>query len=74
MRDCAELYRRWYWAVTDDDGRDIATEHRLLKELVLARATNSAQSLLRTHIERAPLKLVAYAAEHGMSALGQPSR
>jgi hypothetical protein len=44
----------------------------LLKELALARETNSAQSLLRTHIERAPLKLVAYAAEHDMSALGHP--
>jgi DNA-binding GntR family transcriptional regulator len=74
LRDCAELYRRWYWALTDDHDRDIGTEHRLLKELALARETNSAQSLLRTHIERAPLKLVAYAAEHGMSALGHPSR
>jgi DNA-binding GntR family transcriptional regulator len=74
LRDCAELYRRWYWALTDDNDRDLATEHRLLKELVLARETNSAQSLLRTHIERAPLKLVAHAAEHGISALGQPSR
>jgi DNA-binding GntR family transcriptional regulator len=74
LRDCAELYRRWYWALTDEHDRDIATEHRLLKELALARETNSAQSLLRTHIERAPVKLVAYAAEHGMSALGHPSR
>jgi DNA-binding GntR family transcriptional regulator len=73
LRDCAELYRRWYWALTDDNDRDLATEHRLLMELTLARETASAQSLLRTHIERAPLKLVAYAAEHGMSALGQPS-
>ena len=72
LRDCAELYRRWYWALTDDKDRDFTTEHRLLMELTLARETNSAQSLLRTHIERAPLKLVAYAAEHGMSALGHP--
>jgi DNA-binding GntR family transcriptional regulator len=72
LRDCAELYRRWYWALTDDKDRDLTTEHRLLMELTLARETNSAQSLLRTHIERAPLKLVAYAAEHGMSALGHP--
>ena len=74
LRDCAELYRRWYWALTGDNHRDIATDHRLLKELALARETNSAQSLLRTHIERAPLKLVAYAAEHGMSALDDPPR
>jgi DNA-binding GntR family transcriptional regulator len=71
LRDCAELYRRWYWALTDDNDRDITSEHRLLKELTLARQTASAQSLLRTHIERGPLKLVAYAAEHGISALDQ---
>jgi DNA-binding GntR family transcriptional regulator len=69
LRDSAELYRRWYWAMTDDSDRDLATEHRLLKELALARETNSADALLRTHIERAPSKLIAYAAEHDMSAL-----
>ena len=65
LRDCAELYRRWYWTLTDDSDRDLATEHRLLKELTLARETDTALTLLRTHIERAPLKLIAYAAEHG---------
>jgi DNA-binding GntR family transcriptional regulator len=65
LRDCAELYRRWYWSLTDDRDRDLATEHRLLKELTLARETDTTRALLRTHIERAPLKLVAYAAEHG---------
>jgi DNA-binding GntR family transcriptional regulator len=71
LRDCAELYRRWYWVLSDENDRIFETEHRLLKELALARETNSAQSLLRTHIERVPLKLVAYAAEHDMSALDQ---
>jgi DNA-binding GntR family transcriptional regulator len=65
LRDCAELYRRWYWALTNDTDRDLATEHRLLKELTLARETNAALALLRTHIERAPRKLISYAAEHG---------
>jgi DNA-binding GntR family transcriptional regulator len=23
LRDCAELYRRWYWSFTDDGDRDI---------------------------------------------------
>jgi len=36
-----------------------------LKELTLARETDTALALLRTHIERAPRKLIAYAAEHG---------
>jgi len=69
LRDCAELYRRWYWALIDDSERDIATEHRLLRDLTLARETDAALALLRTHIERAPLKLVAYAAEHGTAAV-----
>jgi|BogFormECP03_OM2_1039629.scaffolds.fasta_scaffold00042_2 DNA-binding GntR family transcriptional regulator len=74
MRDCSELYRRWYCAFIDDGDRDIATEHRLLKELTLARQTDAAVALLRTHIERAPLKLVAYAAEHGTPALDRLAR
>jgi DNA-binding GntR family transcriptional regulator len=69
LRDCAEFYRRWYWSLTEDSHRDLATEHRLLKDLALARETDSAHALLRTHIERGPSKLVAYAAEHGMSTL-----
>jgi DNA-binding GntR family transcriptional regulator len=74
LRDCAELYRRWYWAITDDNDRDMASEHRLLKELTLARQTTSAQSLLRTHIERAPLKLIAYDAQHDISTLAPGDR
>jgi DNA-binding GntR family transcriptional regulator len=69
LRDCGELYRRWYWAFIDDSDRDIANEHRLLKELTLARESDAAVALLRTHIERAPLKLVAYAAEHGAPSI-----
>jgi DNA-binding GntR family transcriptional regulator len=69
LRDCAELYRRWYWSLVDDTDRDLATEHRLLKELAVARETNSAHALLRSHIERGPALLVTYATEHGLSAL-----
>ncbi|MEZ0053989.1 DNA-binding GntR family transcriptional regulator [Mycobacterium sp. MAA66] len=74
LRDCSELYRRWYWAFVDDHDRDIANEHRLLKELALAREPEAAMALLRTHIERAPAKLAAYAAEHGAPSFvdGQP--
>ena len=74
LRDCAELYRRWYWAFIDDSARDIPTEHRLLKELTLAHETDAAVALLRSHIERAPLKLAAYAAEHGTAAVENTSR
>lgn len=71
LRDCAELYRRWCWALNGESDRDVATEHRLLKELTLARETHTALALLRTHIERAPSRLVAYAAEQGTPALGR---
>jgi DNA-binding GntR family transcriptional regulator len=73
LRDCAELYRRPYWSLTDDSERDVGTEHRVLKELTLARETDAAVALLRAHIERAPLKLVAYLAEHGTPVIEQLS-
>ncbi|MEV6639393.1 FCD domain-containing protein [Amycolatopsis sp. NPDC051371] len=51
LRDGAELYRRWYWALTDDHHRDIAAEHRQLKELALARDADSAVDVLIEHID-----------------------
>lgn len=74
LRDRSELYRRWYWSLTDDSDADLATEHRLLKELTLARETDAALALLRAHIERAPLRLIAYTAEHGPPTLDELSR
>jgi DNA-binding GntR family transcriptional regulator len=68
LRDSAELYRRWYWALTDDHGRDIAGEHRLLKDLALERDVDRAVELLAEHIERAPRALIAYAQEHGLDS------
>jgi hypothetical protein len=61
LRDGAELYRRWYWALTDDHHRDIAAEHRQLKELALVRDADSAVDVLIEHIERAPRQLIEYA-------------
>jgi DNA-binding GntR family transcriptional regulator len=69
LRDCAELYRRWYWVLTDDHRRDIAKEHRELKDLALGREAEAAVALLTEHIERAPRELIAYAREHGIDAL-----
>jgi len=69
LRDSAELYRRWYWALTDDHARDLAAEHRRLKELALARDAGAAVSLLAEHIKRAPCALIKYAEEHGMDGL-----
>lgn len=72
LRDSAELYRRWYWVLADDHQRDIAAEHRQLKELALARDADAAIDVLTEHIERAPRQLIAYAREHGVDNLRQP--
>ena len=72
LRDCGELYRTWYRAVPDYGSHDIG-EHRRLTDLTLARDSEAAVTLLRTHIERTPLKLVAYVAEHGAAPVQHPS-
>jgi DNA-binding GntR family transcriptional regulator len=69
LRDSAELYRRWYWVLTDDHQRDLAREHRQLKELALARDAGRAIEVLTEHIGRAPSLLIAYAREHGVDDL-----
>lgn len=69
LRDGAELYRRWYWALTDDHHRDLAAEHRQLKEFALARDADAAVGVLVEHIERAPRQLIEYAHEHGVDNL-----
>jgi DNA-binding GntR family transcriptional regulator len=66
LRDSAELYRRWYWALTDDHARDIAGEHRRLRDLAVGRDPEPAIAVLTEHIERAPRELSAYAQEHGL--------
>ena len=73
LRDCAELYRRWYWALADDHDRDIAAEHRRLKELCLGRDPDTAVEILTEHIERAPRELIAYAREQGVHSLCPPA-
>lgn len=73
LRDGAELYRRWYWALTDDHHRDLAGEHLRLRDLALARDADAAVSLLSDHIQRAPLQLIEYAREHGEDALDRPA-
>ena len=69
LRDSAELYRRWYWVLADDHQRDLAREHRELKELALARDAARAIEILTEHIDRAPSLLIAYAREHGLDDL-----
>jgi DNA-binding GntR family transcriptional regulator len=73
LRDSAELYRRWYWVLADDHQRDLAREHRQLKELALARDADQAIGVLTEHIDRAPSLLIAYAREHGVDGLTPPA-
>ncbi|WP_051342580.1 GntR family transcriptional regulator [Pseudonocardia spinosispora] len=68
LRDAAELYRRWYWALTDDHARDIPGEHRRLRDLAVARDADAGVALLVEHIERAPRELIAYARQHDLGA------
>jgi DNA-binding GntR family transcriptional regulator len=72
LRDNAELYRRWYWVLSDDHHRDIAAEHRRLKDLALGREAEPAIEVLTEHIDRAPRLLAAYALEHGADNLHRP--
>ena len=73
LRDSAELYRRWYWVLTDDHQPDLAREHRELRDLALARDADRAIELLAEHIDRAPSLLIAYAREHGVDGLTRPA-
>ncbi|MGW7758974.1 GntR family transcriptional regulator [Streptomyces violaceusniger] len=66
LRDSAELYRRWYWALAEDQVRDLAAEHRALREHALNRDADAAVAALTEHIDRAPRKLIAYAREHNL--------
>ena len=72
LRDSAELYRRWWWALADDRQRDLASEHRQLKDLTLARDADAAIEALVHHIKAAPERLITYAHEHGLGDLNMP--
>jgi DNA-binding GntR family transcriptional regulator len=72
LRDSAELYRRWWWALANDRQRDLAAEHRQLKDLTLARAADAAIEALTYHIKGAPERLIAYARKHGLDDLNTP--
>jgi DNA-binding GntR family transcriptional regulator len=72
LRDSAELYRRWWWALADHRQRDLAAEHRQLKDLTLARDADGAIEVLTYHIKEAPERLIAYAREHGLDDLNTP--
>ena len=71
LRDSAELYRRWWWALATDGRRDLAAEHRQLKDLTLARHADGAIEALADHIRGGPDQLIGYAHEHGLDDLNE---
>lgn len=57
LRDSAELYRRWSRSIGDPD-RDIAGEHRDLRDAALDRDVEAGVNLLQLHIDRTTRKLL----------------
>jgi DNA-binding GntR family transcriptional regulator len=72
LRDSAELYRRWYWALAEDHARDIPAEHTSLRDLAISRDATAGIPLLTEHIERAPRELIAYSQRHDLTR-GRPA-
>jgi hypothetical protein len=58
--------------LADDRQRDLAAEHRQLKDLTLARDADGAIEALTYHIKGAPERLIAYARKHGLDDLNTP--
>jgi DNA-binding GntR family transcriptional regulator len=58
--------------LANDRQRDLAAEHRQLKDLTLARDADDAIEALTYHIKGAPERLIAYAREHGLDDLNTP--
>jgi DNA-binding GntR family transcriptional regulator len=71
LRDSAELYRRWWWALSTDGPSDVAAEHRHLKDLILARDADAAIEALAYHVRGGPDQLIAYAHEHALHDLNE---
>jgi DNA-binding GntR family transcriptional regulator len=61
LRDCAEVYQHWSQEFARDATRDIASEHKTIAELTVARDEPGATLALREHIERTTAALVRYA-------------
>jgi hypothetical protein len=58
--------------LADDRQRDLAAEHRQLKDLTLAGDADAAIEALTRHIKGGPERLIAYAREHSLGDLNMP--
>jgi DNA-binding GntR family transcriptional regulator len=63
LREEAELYRRWSVSLGDEPDRDIAGEHRALRDAAVAREPERAGRLLAEHIEHTAGLLVTCATD-----------
>jgi DNA-binding GntR family transcriptional regulator len=59
LRDAATIYRRWSLPLGHDYDRDVAREHKVLLDAVLARDAAKAADLLVQHIDRTSASLRA---------------
>ena len=68
LRDASELYRRWSRHLGSEDNRDIAGEHRALRDAVLARDVEVATAALTAHIRYTTQALIESAPDELTSA------
>jgi len=68
LRDASELYRRWSRHLGGEDDRDIAKEHRALRDAVLARDVEAATAALTAHIRYTTQALIESAPDDLTSA------
>ena len=68
LRDRSELYLHWSRYLGSDSCRDIASEHRELAELVVARDADAAAEALERHIQRTTDSLIEYRESHAVSS------
>ncbi|GAA2577390.1 GntR family transcriptional regulator [Dactylosporangium fulvum] len=68
LRDASELYRRWSRHLGGEDTRDIAGEHRELRDAVLARDVEKAEAALARHISYTTRALLAEAPDDLMAS------
>lgn len=68
LRDASEIYRRWSRHLGSEDTRDIAGEHRALRDAVLARDVEKAEAALTQHISYTTQALLLSAPDDLMTA------
>lgn len=68
LREEAELYRRWSVSLGREPDRDVAGEHRALRDTAVARGPQEAGRLLADHIEHTAGLLITCATDEHAAA------